>query len=178
MTSFAIEEKYVLEDFPMAIDGKKLVLSRVAEWDPFIRRLEEEGAAYAGSFPFWIKIWEGSVVLADYLIGQSPPKQTRILELGAGMGVTGLFLGCFGYPVMVTDYEADSLALLEKNRLKNHLDTVRVRRLDWLKPDLEETFDLICGAEVVYREEFIDPLLAIFRKKPGPRRPHLPGPPA
>ena len=168
VTEKSVEEKYVLKDFPMAIDGKKLVLSQVADWDPFIRRLEKEGAAYAGEFPFWIKIWEGSVVLADYLIGKALPKETRVLELGAGMGVTGLFLGRFGYPVMVTDYEPDSLELLEKNRIKNNLDTVRVRRLDWLDPDLNESFDLICGAELIYREEFIQPLLKIFQQNLAP----------
>ena len=81
----------------------------------------------------------------------------------AGMGVAGLFLGAFGYPVTITDYDEDVLELLRENVSRNRLDTVSVRKLDWLRPDLEATYDVICGSEVVYKEIFFDPLIALFR---------------
>ena len=45
---------------------------------------------------FWVKIWEASIALTDHLIHMGLGTEKEILEVGAGMGVTGLFLAAFG----------------------------------------------------------------------------------
>jgi len=44
------------------------------------------------------------------------------------------------------------------------LDNVAFRLIDWHKPPELEPFDMIIGAEILFREEFFAPLLRIFRK--------------
>jgi len=158
-----IHEKYELEVIPIGIGGKRLELYGVGNWDRFIQHLERKGLGDLSDFPFWIKFWEASFVLAEYLLSLRLDTASKILEIGAGMGVVGLFLGAFGYPVTITDYDEDVLDLLRANVSRNRIDTVSVRKLDWLKPDLDTSYDVICGSEVIYKEVFFDPLLDMFQ---------------
>ncbi|UCD88274.1 MAG: methyltransferase domain-containing protein, partial [Desulfobacterales bacterium] len=84
--------------------------------------------------------------------------------IGAGMGVTGLFLGAFGHTVTVTDYEEEALELLRMNAEHNRLHNVSVKKLDWNKPDLPGKYDVICGSELVYNERCIKPIINLFQK--------------
>ncbi len=160
----AIREKYKLELIPLAIGGKKLELYGIRNWDTFVSNLEQKGEEYIKEFPFWVKIWEASIVLADHLIEMGLEKEKRILEIGAGMGIIGLFLGAFGYKVTVTDYEEDALELLRMNVEENRLNNVSVRKLDWNNPDLTGKYDIICGSELIYNETSIEPIINLFRK--------------
>jgi len=158
-----IHEKYKLERIPIGIGGKQLELYGVGNWERFVQQLERDGLGDLSDFPFWIKFWEASFVLTDYLLSLKLDHQSAVLEIGAGMGVAGLFLGAFGHSVTITDYDDDVLELLQVNVARNRLNTVSVRKLDWLCPDLETRYDLICGSEVIYKEMFFDPLVDLFQ---------------
>lgn len=119
-------------------------------------------------FPVWIRLWEAGIVLADYLAGQKPEPGTTLLELGAGLGATGLVAASAGYEVTLTDYEDRILKFQKINAAASNLPNVRVEMLDWLNPKDLGTYDVIVGAEVLYREEFFEPLIAIFRKSLKP----------
>ncbi len=160
----SIREKYKLEVVPVAVSGKRLQLYCVSNWDIFVDKLAQEGEEYIENFPFWVKIWEASVVLADHLVRLGLGKKKEILEIGAGMGVTGLFLGAFGHTVTVTDYEEEALELLRMNAEHNGLHNVSVKKLDWNKPDLSGKYDVICGSELVYNERCIKPIINLFQK--------------
>lgn len=90
-------------------------------------------------------------------------KGKEILEIGAGMGVAGLFLGLLGHKVTITDYEDDALELLRMNVKHNQLNNVSVRKLDWNLPDLTGKFDIICGSELVYNKKHIKPIIRLFQ---------------
>lgn len=126
-------------------------LEEIFEGDPF---LEVE------KFPLWFKVWEASLVLADYVAGLSPSK--KILELGAGLGVVSLVAAGFGHEVLATDYDEVPLRFLELSAKENGL-SIRTQVLDWRKVNLQEKFDVILGAEIVFRKSLFDPLLDLFK---------------
>jgi len=159
-----MEERYNLQLAPVSVSGKQLNLYTITDWDVFVGELAEKGDAYLEHFPFWVKIWEASVVLADHLVRLEISKDAEILEIGAGMGLTGLFLGAFGHNVTITDNEDEALALLKKNVAHNQLETVSVEKLDWNNPGLTQKFDIICGSELLYKKAAIEPMIAFFRK--------------
>jgi predicted nicotinamide N-methyase len=165
----SIREKYELQTIPIAIGEKKLELYQVRNWDVFAEHLEQKGDAYIKDFPFWVKIWEASIVLAHHLVQIGLDKQMTVLEIGAGMGIAGLFLGAHGHKVMITDYEEDALELLQMNAELNGLTNVSTSKLDWHNPDLGGEYDIICGSELVYSETSIEPIIGLFRRylKPG-----------
>jgi predicted nicotinamide N-methyase len=160
----AFGEKYELDLMPIAIGGKRLELYGVSNWDVFVERLGLEGEAYIKHFPFWVKIWEASIVLTDHLAGLGLGEQKDVLEIGAGMGIAGLFLGAMGHNVTITDYEESALTLLQMNIEHNDLPNVHVERLDWNNPDLKGHYDIVCGSELIYNEAFIGPILGLFEK--------------
>ena len=156
--------KYPLELTSVAVGGKSLELYRVENIDSAVNRLAVEGESYIKSFPLWVKVWEASLVLADHLCQVEAEGPKNILELGAGMGVVGLLLGALGHRVTITDYDTDALELLRINAQHNGLDNVTVHKLDWKAPDLEKAYDVICGAEIVYKESAIDPIIRLIEQ--------------
>ena len=163
MESTKINEKYTLKKAPIGIDGTTLELYNV-ELDSIVEDLLNEDDIPEGTFPLWIKIWEASVVLAAHLLEhQNRLNDRTILEIGAGMGLSGLFLGARGFDVTITDYDEDALALLRLNANINGLeDHIRVDKLDFFQPRTAERYDIICGSELIYKEEFFRPLLFLF----------------
>ena len=80
MEKIPIEEKYELELMPITIGGKTLDLYGIANWDVFVDHLERKGEEYVKNFPFWVKIWEASIVLTDHLVRTGLDKIKEILE--------------------------------------------------------------------------------------------------
>jgi predicted nicotinamide N-methyase len=167
--TMGIKEKYDLEIVPIAIGEKKLELYQIKNWDVFVDHLEQKGDSYVKGFPFWVKIWEAAIVLAHHILQIDIEKDLEVLEIGAGMGISGLFLGAHGHKVVITDYEEDALELLQMNVELNGLSNVSVNKLDWHNPDLTGQYDIICGSELVYSEASIEPIIDLFRKylRPG-----------
>ncbi len=57
------------------------------------------------SFPFWIRLWEAAIVLAEFIAAQPRRDGATLLELGAGLGAPGLAAAAAGYQVTLSDYE-------------------------------------------------------------------------
>ena len=120
------------------------------------------------SFPFWVRLWEAAIVLAEYLAQQEFAPGTTLLELGAGLGAPGLAAAKRGCRVTLTDYEGVVLQFQRVSAAANGLADVQVRPLDWLDPPPLDRYDLIVGAEILFREEFFDPLLAVMDQALAP----------
>ncbi len=155
---------FELETIPVAIGGKKLELLSVKRWDAIENNPFSTDEEYIKNFPLWIKVWEASIVLSEHLATINIKPNTDILELGAGMGLTGLIFGAMGHNVTITDYNDDALEMLQKNADHNKITNIRVKKLDWFQPELEGMFDIICGSELIYKEDAIDPVINILKR--------------
>jgi len=114
-------------------------------------------------FPLWVKIWESALVLADHLARQNQSSKT-LLELGAGLGTIGIVAESFGYKVTSTEFDSQALQFLKANAHINACKTIQIQHLDWDKPNINGTFDIIVGSELIYKESAFEPLIAIFHK--------------
>ncbi len=157
-------KEYELEKIPVGIGGKKIELFSVKRWEAIENNPYATEEEYIQNFPLWIKVWEASIVLSEHLAGLNIDKEMNILELGVGMGLTGLVLGAMGYNVTITDFNEDALKLLQKNIDHNGLETVQKKKLDWYAPDLERKYDIICGSELVCKENAMEPIVDLLHK--------------
>ncbi|MBA3016341.1 MAG: methyltransferase [Proteobacteria bacterium] len=118
-------------------------------------------------FPFWIKLWESAMVLADVAATLPVTSASRLLELGAGLGAPGLVAAAKGFRVTLSDYEQRILDFQRVSAAANGLK-VECRFIDWTKPSTLKPFDTILGAEILFREDLLSPLLTLFDKLLAP----------
>lgn len=130
------------------------------------RAIAENALADAlNTLPLWAKIWPASVILG-HILGNIPGKQHRILEVGAGCGLTGLVAASLGLGrVCISDINEDALLFARINILKNNLqECAEVRRIDVTADSLSEEFSLILGAEILYLDHLYRPLVKFFKR--------------
>jgi predicted nicotinamide N-methyase len=100
--------------------------------------------------PYWAELWDSAMAVSEDLaaIGVSG---LSILDLGCGMGLTGTVAAALGARVLFADLEPDALLFATLNSLPWR-DHVRTWQLDWRTARLDERFDLIIGADILYEK--------------------------
>ena len=125
--------------------------------EPFI----DEGDTLR-DFPLWSKIWEASLVLADFLAGMPSEPGRRFLEIGGGIGLVSIVAASFGHDITLTEHNPHALEFARANAHANGCPDLKILDLDWNRPSLEGDFDCIVGSEVVYHERDFQPLQGLF----------------
>lgn len=135
----------------VAVDlpGGELYVVRPRDWEAL---REEEG--FAGRpVPYWARLWPSAEALARELSEAPPAPGTRVLELGAGLGLPSLVAARGGAAVLVTDGHSDAMAFAAHSLALNELEA-EVAQAHW--PEQAEAlaergpFDLVLAADVLY----------------------------
>lgn len=129
------------------------VLDEVAEAED--RRERLAGVRTCGDelhLPYWAELWDSAHAIAHWLIQQPTLRGVRVLDLGCGMGLSGMVAAALGASVLFADLEPDALLFARLNSATDKT-TIRTRRLDWRRDRLDETFDLILGADILYERK-------------------------
>lgn len=150
--------KYSTESRDLMIHGRQFSFVVPKEIDSFI-----DFENIVRGFPLWAKIWEPAWILAENIAKAAPSQLNKILEIGSGIGVVGIVSASFGHDVTMTEYDENALQFASANAEINHCPEIRICRLDWHRPDLEDRFDTIIGSEVMFHERDCSPLLNLFR---------------
>jgi predicted nicotinamide N-methyase len=119
--------------------------------------LDEEAFAVDEFLPYWAELWPSALALARAL----PPRLDgmAVLELGAGLGVPSLVAAARGAEVTAIDWAADSVELLARNASRNGL-ALRSLHADWRR--FAGSFELVLGADLLYEERNVEPLLGLL----------------
>ena len=105
-------------------------------------------------------LWPSALVLTSYLLERNFLFQgKRVLELGAGVGLPGLFLSKNGANVVFSDSSKFPaiLANLEAILVMNQVP-VQILPMEWGSA-VEEPFDLIIGADLFYDSKLFEDLI-------------------
>lgn len=163
----SLRSKYKLTFDKLKVQDRSIRLLKVADIEEFLDG--KDPFADVAEFPFWVKLWESAMVLSYVLASLPDAKGKTLLELGAGLGAPGITAAASGFSVTLSDYEDIIMDFQKVSVAASGLSNVRCVHLDWLNPPEMEAFDVLTAAEVLFREEFFDPLLDVFRRylKPG-----------
>ncbi len=112
------------------------------------------------------KVWKSSFLLMDYLSEFAPEKGARILEVGCGWGLSGIFCAKT-LAAKVTSLDADK-SVFPYLQLHAQINGVKVEtwcnRYEKIrKLDLAE-FDLVIAADVCFWDAMVDPLFKLVRR--------------
>ncbi|XP_021772211.1 protein N-lysine methyltransferase METTL21A-like [Chenopodium quinoa] len=118
-------------------------------------------------------VWPGAVLLNEYLSKNAEMLQgLSVIELGSGVGVTGVLCSKFCKKVVMTDHNDEVLKILKKN-IDLHASSESypcpdsgAEKLEWANSDQRneivqrypEGFDLVLGADICFQQSSI-PLL-------------------
>ena len=137
-------------------------LTILAPSHPEVRRLQH---AAAQPTLHGHKVWSTSFVLIDYLQQRGIPSQARVLELGCGWGLVGIYCAKM-FQAQVTGLDADA-AVFPYLQLHAQRNGVRLATRHGTFADLTPqelaAFDLIVGADICFWEELVDPLYQMVR---------------
>ncbi|XP_078436238.1 putative methyltransferase family protein [Wolffia australiana] len=119
-------------------------------------------------------VWPGAVLLNNYLCkNEGILNERSVIELGSGVGITGILCSKFCREIVLTDHNDEVLEILKKNiELQesssgpNAVSVLKAEKLEWGNSEqtaliLEKYaagFDLILGADICF-QQFNIPLL-------------------
>lgn len=114
--------------------------------------ISEEDFAIDERIPYWADVWPSARILAERLAEHTGAGR-RLLELGCGIGLPAIAAAAAGYESLATDYYAEALEFTEANALRNGVEGVDTRLVDWRRlPEDLGTFDLVVAADVLYEK--------------------------
>ena len=127
--------------------------------------LQRENAST--KFPFWAKCWPSSLAMLtflknnDYLIANKV-----VLELGAGIGLPSFFAAKMAASVVITDYAAEAVELMQFNIDKLQISNAKALKLDWNdfagEIAAEIAADIILLSDINYDEKDFESLKSVL----------------
>lgn len=131
--------------------------------DETLQRQEAAGLEGRGELPYWTRIWPATMVLAKLLLERPSRPGERLLELGAGRGLVGLFAATAGYRVTISDASALALDFSRATAELNDLEGVDFQVVDWTDPGIMPRFDVIVGSEILYLKSQFPAMVAFLK---------------
>ncbi len=128
--------------------------------------------------PYWPIIWPSGLMLAAEILTQQssppvPPQDSiltpqnppRTIDLGCGLGTTGIAAALRGWHVTFTDYDPEAVLFAAHNAERNGipLDRIRALHMDWRTP-VAETFPWVLASDVLYERRLHPLLLSCIEK--------------
>ncbi|XP_014473305.1 PREDICTED: methyltransferase-like protein 22 isoform X2 [Dinoponera quadriceps] len=123
-----------------------------------------------------LQVWRGALLLADYVLSHPDLfKDQIILELGSGVGVTGIVASYLAKKVICTDINVGGiLSLIERNFQRNrayvrssyNVEEVNFLDLGWsrrLEERLQEA-NIVLAADVIYDDKITDGFVRTLSK--------------
>jgi predicted nicotinamide N-methyase len=110
--------------------------------------------------PYWAYLWPGALLLGEAVAALDCSPGTRVLEIGCGLGLSGLVAVSLGLNVRFTDQDRTALRFVEASARANGFvsSSYSTGLLDWRDPPAER-YPLILGADVTYERRLV-PLVA------------------
>ncbi|MCF8039748.1 MAG: methyltransferase, partial [Desulfohalobiaceae bacterium] len=143
------EAKYKTRFETVKVGQEELHILQIADMESHLDRIfaatkEDKGL----ELPFWARIWPTSILLSYYVQRLPATADLNLLEIGAGIGICGLFAARQGLRVTISDINEDALLFTRINILKNnHQDKAASARIDFTSDRLESRIDIILGTE-------------------------------
>ena len=176
-----ISRRYKILSSPIELHNLRLQFTRIADPDSVLDqvaaeedRLEKLSGRRTDSdqlhLPYWAELWDSAIGIAQHLLRRRGDlKSLSALDLGCGMGLCGAVAARLGMRVLLADLEPDALLFARLNSFDDSA-RVRTRRLNWKTDRLDEQFDLILGADILYERkqwDFLEPFWRAHLKAGG-----------
>ncbi|VBB33166.1 unnamed protein product [Acanthocheilonema viteae] len=111
-------------------------------------------------------IWDSSIALARY-ISKHPELVANhtVLELGAGLGLPSIISSYQDVKLIHVTERVSAVSLLEENVRQNANNdcNIKIFAFDWNVDQLQQKYQVILGADLIYSGIKFEPLVKLFR---------------
>jgi predicted nicotinamide N-methyase len=138
--------------------GLDILLAR----HPEVRRLKQQHIpACHGN-----KVWSSSWLLMDFFDRQKMPPQTRVLEVGCGWGLAGIYCAKkYGALVTAVDKDPDVFPFLRLQAGINQVQIQTARKVfGGITPEYLRKFNLLIGSDICFWDKMILPLKILINR--------------
>ena len=110
----------------------------------------------ADRISLWWGVTTSALALARHIEASYDVRGKTLLELGSGVGLSGLVAAIKGARVTFSDYVPEALHIARLNAIANGVqqEDAEFKILDWEFPSLRGQFDMIIGSEILYEYFF------------------------
>jgi methyltransferase-like protein 23 len=144
----------------IVIGGRVWLVDAVDDQDALLRVAET-----SAQFPFGLMLWESAVALAEELHARGPHLVGKtVLELGAGLGLSGVVAAHLGAGVTQTDHDDAALQACQRTADINGVTGIARKPGNWHSWQDDTRYDFILGADIAYDGEDHAALLAVFER--------------
>ena len=155
---------YELSRQNLLVGGIPFTMTVVRDTNALLERIDPADFAREERLPFWAEIWASSLELSRWALQGGVAAGTHVLELGCGLGLTGIAAARAGALVTMTDYEPDALSFTWLNAAENlglalASERVRCEAFDWRRPYRGRRVPLVLGSDIMYDRALFEPLL-------------------
>lgn len=113
--------------------------------------------------PYWTEHWPSTGPLCTLLQHFPIAGDSRICELGCGLGVISTLLALRGLFTISTDISHDGCRFAACNISANG-STPAVICCDWRHPPFRSCFNLVIASDVLYEKRWIGPIISCVEK--------------
>jgi predicted nicotinamide N-methyase len=113
--------------------------------------------------PYWAYLWPAALQIGESILRSNWPQNTRVLELGCGLGLVGITGLAAGYSVSLTDYDESAIATARLNARLNGFPDAEAFVLDWRSPP-QMSYPVIVGCDVTYESRNHLPILNLIER--------------
>ena len=130
---------------------------------PAIRKVRRQGTqpSIHGN-----KLWKSSCLLMDYLGKNRPEHCTRVIDVGCGWGVSGIWCAkTLGAEVTSVDADPDVFPYLEATAALNGVTTTPlVSRFEKLSTQQLSEFDMLIAADICFWDDLVNPVFNMVKR--------------
>lgn len=152
-----------IEEIATSYGGVTLRFLKAAGLEGFVDGQQLLGGGEVSEPPYWMHLWPAARVLASIVAARvRQGSETRVIELGCGLGLPSLVALKLGARAVASDWKREPLHFV---RASAELNGCRLPALqmDWARPALRGRFDLCLGADVAYDAAAEPSLVAALR---------------
>ena len=130
---------------------------------PDIRRIRRDAgeATIHGN-----KFWKSTSLMIDYLSMAPPEKNWKILEVGCGWGISGIYCAKnFGSKVTALDADESVFTYLQYHAQLNGVSITTLKsRYEKVTVEMLSEFDMIIGSDICFWDEMAKPLFNLIKR--------------
>ncbi|MEO0539905.1 MAG: methyltransferase domain-containing protein [Cyanobacteria bacterium P01_A01_bin.105] len=142
--------------------SQRFTLTLPVDIDPLLDHPTTHAAFDADEYlPYWADLWPSARMLGQALLA-APALPHRILEIGCGLGLSGLVALSLGSHVTFSDYDAAALGFAAHNAQQNGFTEFEILQMDWRHPPDTLQFPLILAADILYEARHVRPVAQLI----------------